>query len=149
MQQLAPARLQCAPRLLRGATAKAERRLARYTERRLAAARGEKVPLTAIGWVRVIFRALGILALLIVFVPLVFSDSSGSRWTKDLGYMVCASVFSSLWVALSVVPLLASRVLSPRLGRPSPARAVAEAPAPAVDEVYSDDDRALADEDAS
>lgn len=53
-----------------GSTAKAERHLARYTERRLAAARGEKVPLTAIGWVRFILRALGILALLIVFVPL-------------------------------------------------------------------------------
>jgi 1-acyl-sn-glycerol-3-phosphate acyltransferase len=53
-----------------GSTAKAERHLARYTERRLAAARGEKVPLTAIGWVRFILRALRILALLIVFVPL-------------------------------------------------------------------------------
>ena len=51
-------------------TAKAERRLTRYTERRLAAARGEKVPLSAIGWVRFALRALGILALLIVFVPL-------------------------------------------------------------------------------
>jgi 1-acyl-sn-glycerol-3-phosphate acyltransferase len=51
-------------------TAKAERRLAKYTARRLAAARGEKVPLPAIGWVRFILRTLGILALLLVFVPL-------------------------------------------------------------------------------
>ncbi|MFW2351177.1 lysophospholipid acyltransferase family protein [Qipengyuania sp.] len=51
-------------------TAKAERRLAKYTARRLAAARGEKVPLSAIGWVRFILRTLGILALLLVFVPL-------------------------------------------------------------------------------
>ncbi|MBX7500234.1 1-acyl-sn-glycerol-3-phosphate acyltransferase [Qipengyuania sp. YG27] len=51
-------------------TAKAERRLAKYTARRLAAARGEKVPLSAIGWVRFILRTFGILALLLVFVPL-------------------------------------------------------------------------------
>ncbi|WP_370297875.1 lysophospholipid acyltransferase family protein [Qipengyuania mesophila] len=51
-------------------TAKAERRLAKYTARRLAAARGEKVPLSAIGWVRFILRTLAILALLLVLVPL-------------------------------------------------------------------------------
>ncbi len=51
-------------------TAKAERRLAKYTARRLAAARGEKVPLSAMGWVRFILRTFGILALLLVFVPL-------------------------------------------------------------------------------
>ncbi|MBX7482575.1 lysophospholipid acyltransferase family protein [Qipengyuania qiaonensis] len=51
-------------------TAKAERKLARSTAKRLAAARGEKVPLTVIGWVRVILRTLGILVLLLVFVPL-------------------------------------------------------------------------------
>lgn len=51
-------------------TARAERKLARYTAKRLAAARGEKVPLTAIGWVRFILRTLGIVVLLVVFVPL-------------------------------------------------------------------------------
>ena len=51
-------------------TAKSERRLARYSVKRLAAARGEKVPLTIGGWVRFILRALGILGLLLVFVPL-------------------------------------------------------------------------------
>jgi HAE1 family hydrophobic/amphiphilic exporter-1 len=54
---------------------------------------------------------------LIVFVPLLFSESMGMRWVKDLGYMVCASVFSSLWVALSVVPLLSAYLLpAPRPG---------------------------------
>ena len=51
-------------------TAKAERKLARYTEKRLAAARGEKVPLTGMGWVRFSLRTLGILLLLLIFVPL-------------------------------------------------------------------------------
>ncbi len=51
-------------------TAKAERKLAKYTAKRLAAARGEKVPLTGIGWMRFILRTLGILVLLLVFVPL-------------------------------------------------------------------------------
>ena len=51
-------------------TAKAERRLERYTKKRLAAARGEKVPLTAIGWVRFILRLVGIVLLLLFFVPL-------------------------------------------------------------------------------
>ena len=53
-----------------GSTAKAERRLARYTEKRLAAARGEKVPLTIAGWIRFVLRTLGILVLLLIFVPL-------------------------------------------------------------------------------
>lgn len=53
-----------------GSTAKSERRLARYSEKRLAAARGEKVPLTIGGWVRFILRTLAILVLLIIFVPL-------------------------------------------------------------------------------
>lgn len=53
-----------------GSTAKTERRLARYTEKRLAAARGEKVPLTIAGWLRFILRTLGIIALLLVFVPM-------------------------------------------------------------------------------
>ncbi|QZD92341.1 1-acyl-sn-glycerol-3-phosphate acyltransferase [Qipengyuania xiapuensis] len=53
-----------------GSTAKAERKLARYTEKRLAAARGENVPLTIFGWFRFILRTIGIIALLMVFVPL-------------------------------------------------------------------------------
>ena len=53
-----------------GSTAKAERRLARYTEKRLAAARGEKVPLSFAGWIRFVLRAIGILCLLVIFVPL-------------------------------------------------------------------------------
>lgn len=56
--------------MVSASTAKAERRLERYTAKRLAAARGEKVPLTVIGWVRFILRTLGIVALLIFFVPL-------------------------------------------------------------------------------
>ena len=53
-----------------GSTARAERKLAKYTAKRLAAARGEKVPLTVAGWVRFILRAIGILVLLLIFVPL-------------------------------------------------------------------------------
>ena len=51
-------------------TAKSERKLAKYTAKRLAAARGEKVPLTLAGWVRFSLRAFGILLLLLVLVPL-------------------------------------------------------------------------------
>ena len=51
-------------------TAKSERKLAKYTAKRLAAARGEKVPLTVAGWVRFSLRALGIVLLLLAFVPL-------------------------------------------------------------------------------
>ena len=51
-------------------TAKSERKLAKYNAKRLAAARGEKVPLTVAGWVRFSLRAFGILLLLLVFVPL-------------------------------------------------------------------------------
>ena len=53
-----------------GSTAKSEQRLARYSEKRLAAARGEKVPLTFGGWLRFVLRAFAILLLLIAFVPL-------------------------------------------------------------------------------
>lgn len=53
-----------------GSTARAERKLARYTDKRLAAARGEKVPLTITGWMRFILRTIGILGLLLIFVPL-------------------------------------------------------------------------------
>ena len=51
-------------------TAKTERRLAKYTARRLAAARGETVPLTVAGWARFILRTLAILVLLVALVPL-------------------------------------------------------------------------------
>ena len=51
-------------------TAKTERRLAKYTARRLAAARGETVPLTVAGWARFILRTLAILVLLGALVPL-------------------------------------------------------------------------------
>ncbi|MCF8881810.1 1-acyl-sn-glycerol-3-phosphate acyltransferase [Erythrobacter sp. SN021] len=51
-------------------TAKADRRLAKYTARRLAAARGEIVPLTVAGWARFILRTLAILVLLSALVPL-------------------------------------------------------------------------------
>ena len=53
-----------------GSTARTERKLARYSAKRLAAARGEKVPLTIGGWVRFVARACGILVLLLIFVPL-------------------------------------------------------------------------------
>ncbi len=53
-----------------GSTARVERKLARYTAKRLAAARGEKVPLTITEWTRFILRTIGILVLLLVFVPL-------------------------------------------------------------------------------
>ena len=56
--------------MVSGSTARAERRLAKYTAKRLAAARGEKVPLTGAGWVRFVLRAVGIFVLLTVFVPL-------------------------------------------------------------------------------
>ena len=53
-----------------GSTARAERKLARYTAMRLAAAAGEKVPLTPIGWFRFALRMIGIFLLLLIFVPL-------------------------------------------------------------------------------
>lgn len=53
-----------------GSTARAERKLARYTAKRLAAAAGEKVPLTAIAWFRFALRMIGIFLLLLIFVPL-------------------------------------------------------------------------------
>ncbi|MBX7535791.1 1-acyl-sn-glycerol-3-phosphate acyltransferase [Qipengyuania sp. GH1] len=53
-----------------GSTARAERKLARYTAKRLAAAAGEKVPLTPIGWCRFALRMIGIFLLLLIFVPL-------------------------------------------------------------------------------
>ncbi len=51
-------------------TARTERRLARYSAKRLAAARGEQVPLTLAGWLRFGLRTSAIVVLLAVFVPL-------------------------------------------------------------------------------
>ncbi|MBX7533392.1 1-acyl-sn-glycerol-3-phosphate acyltransferase [Qipengyuania sp. 1XM1-15A] len=53
-----------------GSTAKADPKLARYSAERLAAARGENVPLTIAGWIRFVLRTIGILLLLLVFVPM-------------------------------------------------------------------------------
>jgi len=39
-------------------------------EKRLAAARGESTPISLIGWSRIVLRTLGLLALILVFVPL-------------------------------------------------------------------------------
>jgi len=44
---------------------------------------------------------------LIVFVPMLLDTAQGSAWTRDLAIMVCATVFASLFAALTVVPLLA------------------------------------------
>lgn len=51
-------------------TAKAEKRLARYSEQRLAAARGEPTRLSPAGWVRFCLRVFAIVLLLAVCVPL-------------------------------------------------------------------------------
>lgn len=51
-------------------TAKAERRLARYSEKRLAAARGEPTILSPVGWIRFGLRMFAIVALLAILVPL-------------------------------------------------------------------------------
>ncbi|MEM6585038.1 MAG: lysophospholipid acyltransferase family protein [Pseudomonadota bacterium] len=44
----------------------------REWEKRVAAARGEDTPISAVGWMRIGWRTFGLLALLIVFVPLHF-----------------------------------------------------------------------------
>ena len=45
-----------------------------------------------------------------VFVPIIFvSDSGGSLWMKDFAVTVCISVIASLCVALTLIPLAASR----------------------------------------
>jgi 1-acyl-sn-glycerol-3-phosphate acyltransferase len=41
-------------------------------QNRIAAARGEQTPISPIGWCRIFWRALGLIALLIIFVPLHF-----------------------------------------------------------------------------
>ncbi len=48
----------------------AETRQTKAWEKRQAAARGETTSISAIGWMRIVWRSLGLLALLIVFVPL-------------------------------------------------------------------------------
>lgn len=48
---------------------------------------------------------------LIVFVPMLMADGMGSAWMRPLAVVVCAAVFSSLWVALTIVPLLAGVML--------------------------------------
>ena len=48
----------------------AETRQKKAWEKRQAAARGEKTSISAIGWMRIVWRSLGLLALLIVFVPM-------------------------------------------------------------------------------
>lgn len=49
---------------------RARLRAEKYGRKRMAAMRGEKVPLTVAGWIRFTLRTLAIIALLIVFVPL-------------------------------------------------------------------------------
>ena len=41
-------------------------------DKRVLAAKGEDTPISAIGWMRIVWRALGLIALLVVFVPLHF-----------------------------------------------------------------------------
>ncbi|MGE0708721.1 MAG: efflux RND transporter permease subunit [Planctomycetota bacterium] len=55
---------------------------------------------------------------LIVFVPMLLNDDMGGRWTRDLAVMVCVTVFASMWVALTVVPLLAGLALGPAREKP-------------------------------
>lgn len=64
-----------------------------------AAARGASEVSTAI--------TASVVTSLIVFVPMLMDESQGSAWTRDLAIMVCATVFASLFAALTVVPLLA------------------------------------------
>lgn len=47
-------------------------RTSKAWDHRLAAARGEQTPISTIGWMRIIMRSLGLITLLIVFVPLHF-----------------------------------------------------------------------------
>ncbi|MHC4453913.1 MAG: efflux RND transporter permease subunit [Planctomycetota bacterium] len=47
-----------------------------------------------------------------VFVPLVFLSKSGfGIWMHDFGLSICAALISSLFVALTLIPLAASRIL--------------------------------------
>ena len=53
----------------------------------------------------------------IVFVPLIFARGLAGEFTKPLGLTVTFALFASLLVALTMIPLLASRVLTPGGGR--------------------------------
>ena len=55
-----------------------------------------------------------------VFVPLVFLSKSGfGIWMHDFGLSICASLISSLFVALTLIPLAASKLLTlPKLSKP-------------------------------
>ncbi len=48
------------------------RREAKAWEKRVAAARGETTPISVLGWCRIFWRTLGLIALLLIFVPLHF-----------------------------------------------------------------------------
>jgi HAE1 family hydrophobic/amphiphilic exporter-1 len=80
---------------------------------REAAARGASEVSTAI--------TASMITSLIVFVPLLGGQGMGRAWTRDLAIMVCVTVFASLWVALTLVPLLCSVALggSPKESKPS------------------------------
>lgn len=53
-------------------SARSNRAAAKAWDQRVAAARGEMTPISTLGWMRITWRALGLLALLIIFVPLHF-----------------------------------------------------------------------------
>lgn len=58
---------------------------------------------------------------LIVFLPLIFAIASNSVVImREFGTVLCLSVGSSLFVALTLVPLLASRLLKPGEGHTTP-----------------------------
>lgn len=49
----------------------------------------------------------------IVFVPLVFARGLAGQFTKPLGLTVCFALFASLFVALTIIPMIASRIVGP------------------------------------
>jgi len=53
----------------------------------------------------------------IVFVPLVFARGLAGEFTKPLGLTVTFALFSSLLVALTIIPMIASRILRPNGSR--------------------------------
>ncbi len=50
----------------------------------------------------------------IVFVPLVFAQGIAGEFTKPLGLTVTFALFASLLVAITIIPMIASRILRPR-----------------------------------
>lgn len=54
---------------------------------------------------------------IIVFVPLIFAQGLAGEFTKPLGLTVAFALMASLFVALTIVPMLASKVLV--LGKPN------------------------------